>query len=306
MERDKAVRTANSVRSSTKALSATLGEKRLDEIDYKCVDGYITARLKLQRRPRTVAIEVAALRSCLVYAVACGDLKVMPTLPTVRQKGAKPHRCFTPEQCVALLEALRPLSEQPHVVTRGAPPICRDRLTYLAVLLALNLGMRKGEILSRSWEDLDRSQGPHGTLIVGPQPTIGFEVKTRRTRALPLTPEVRAELDRAHAEAGCPSSGWIFPSPVDGSKPRKDFYTALRRACKRAGLPAIHPHGLRHSWTTRLAIAGVDRRTLIELGGWSNGEMLDDIYAHTSDTHKADVMAKSGLAPTRPVPEGRK
>lgn len=57
-------------------------------------------------------------------------------------------------------------------------------------------------------------------------------------------------------------------------------------------------HGLRHTWASRLAVAGVDRQTLIELGGWRDGRMLDEVYAHVSSVHKAEAMARSGLGPT--------
>lgn len=61
---------------------------------------------------------------------------------------ARPHRFLTPEESELPLAALRPLDEQPHEVTRGAPPILRDRLTYLAALMVLNTGMRRNEILT--------------------------------------------------------------------------------------------------------------------------------------------------------------
>ncbi len=49
---------------------------------------------------------------------------------------------------------------------------------------------------------------------------------------------------------------------------------------------------------------GVDRRTLMELGGWKEGRMLDEIYAHTTDAHKAEVMARMGIGRHEKSPEG--
>lgn len=112
---------------------------------------------------------------------------------------------------------------------------------------------------------------------------------------MPLNAVLRAELDLVHEEAGKPARGWIFPSPADPSKPRKEFRKALMAACERAGLARIHPHGLRHSFATRLAIAGVDRRTLMALGGWTDSSMLDEVYAHTTDEHMEAVMARTGV-----------
>jgi integrase len=85
--------------------------------------------------------------------------------------------------------------------------------------------------------------------------------------------------------------------------PRRDFIKALKRACRRAGIPEVSPHSLRHTWATRFAMAGCDRRTLMELGGWKCGEVLDTIYAHTTDAHKDAVVQRLGIeasaGPTR-------
>jgi len=37
----------------------------------------------------------------------------------------------------------------------------------------------------------------------------------------------------------------------------------------------------------------------MELGGWKEGRMLDEIYAHVTDEHKAEVMLKMGLTSNR-------
>ena len=294
--RDKAPKTVLSARTAANALKGVMGDLRLDQISFAVIDAYLNERRKLGRKSRTLKIELWCLSGALRHAEDCGVIQSVPKFPKVRLNDARPHRYLTPEESVALLDALKPLAEQPHKVTRGKPPITRDRLTYLAVLMALNTGARKNEILTRRWEDVHWNQGQYGTLIIGPQEQINYEVKTRRSRAVPLTPELAAELKQVHQEVGSPAKGWIFPSPKEGlDKPRQDFGKALGRACERAGLPKIHPHGLRHTWASRLAMAGVDRKALMELGGWKEGRMLDEIYAHVTSDHKVEIMAKMGL-----------
>jgi integrase len=135
--------------------------------------------------------------------------------------------------------------------------------------------------------------------MVTSKPHIDFKVKTGRERAIPLTPDLRAELDRARYEAN-PEVDWIFPSPRDRSRPRKDFKLALYRACDRAGVERVHPHALRHTWASRLAMDGVDRQTLLTVGGWKEGRMLDEIYAHVTDDHVNNVMARAGISSSTP------
>lgn len=295
VRRDKAVSTYKTRRTSANALIAKLGARRLDKITYALVDTYITQRKVEGRRSRTVILELTCLGQALDHAADSGVLARAPKLPRIADRDRQPHRFLTEEQSIRLLDALRPLDVQPRKVTRGAPPVRRDSLTYLAVLMALNAGMRRNEILTRTWSDIRWNQGELGAIVVGAKPQYGFQVKTRRERTIPLTPELRHALIDEHVRAGQPDDDPLFPSPKNPEKPRQTFIRALKRACARAGVPEIHPHGLRHSWASRLAMAGVDRKALMELGGWKEGRMLDEVYAHVTDDHKAQVMARLGV-----------
>jgi len=296
VRRDKAPKTAESAQGASNALRRAMGELLIHEVTYAVVDRYLTTRRGEGRMARTLIIELWVLRGCLQHAVDCGVLGSLPKLPAVKDRDRRQHRYLTPEETRVLLGALKPPANQPQV-TRGSPPLQYDELSYLAVLGCLNTGARKGEMLSRGWEDVRWDLGPNGTLIIGAKPEIGFRMKTGRDRAVPLTPELRAALLERHEQLDRPMRGLLFPRENDPTRPRQDFRTALEGACARAKIPVIHPHGLRHTWATRLAMAGVDRRTLMELGGWADSRMLDEIYSHAPDAHKAEVMARAGIAP---------
>jgi len=62
-------------------------------------------------------------------------------------------------------------------------------------------------------------------------------------------------------------------------------------ACRTAGLKGVTPHALRHTFASRLAVAGVDPRTIQELGGWASLEMVER-YTHLSPTHKAEAVER--------------
>lgn len=302
VERDKAPKTYESALRASCALVPLLGHLPVRQVSYAEVDAYVTKRKGAGRRSRTIILELWLLRGALAHACDSGIIAEVPKLPRIQDRDRQPHRYLTPEQTVALLSALRPPEEQPEV-TRGRPPQRFDELSFLAILMAVNTGMRRGEILSRGWEDVRWDVGPHGVLVVCAKSEVRFRVKTGRERAIPLNRELQAELLSAHEKAGHPKSGWIFPNPHDPSRPRRNFRSALKAACERAGLPQIHPHGLRHTWASRLAMAGVDRKTCMELGGWADGEMLDQVYAHVTTAHMAEAMARTGLS-DRPIPEG--
>jgi hypothetical protein len=53
----------------------------------------------------------------------------------------------------------------------------------------------------------------------------------------------------------------------------------------------VTPHVLRHIFASRLAMAGVDPRTIQELGGRASLEMVRR-YTHLNPTHKAEAVER--------------
>ena len=92
---------------------------------------------------------------------------------------------------------------------------------------------------------------------------------------MPLNSTLRAALAAPRATAGVSTSspvGWLWRrAPV--------ARTVFMRPATRAELADVTPHVLRHTFASRLAMAGVDLRTIQELGGWRSLEMVER-YAH--------------------------
>ena len=65
--------------------------------------------------------------------------------------------------------------------------------------------------------------------------------------------------------------------------------TAFQRLCKGLGFGAMGPHILRHTFTSRLVMAGVDLRTVQELMGHKTIDMTMR-YSHLSPDHKRAAM----------------
>jgi len=63
------------------------------------------------------------------------------------------------------------------------------------------------------------------------------------------------------------------------NKPLKDIRTAFTNACKRAGIKNVTFHDLRHTFATRLVLAGIDLATVSKLLGHSSIHMTMR-YAH--------------------------
>jgi site-specific recombinase XerD len=65
----------------------------------------------------------------------------------------------------------------------------------------------------------------------------------------------------------------------------------LRPPAGAQGSEDVSPHVLRHTFASRLAMAGVDLRTIQELGGWKTLSMVQR-YAHLSPSHKAEAVER--------------
>lgn len=252
-------------RYATKAILEHLGENRpLAEIRGTVLDRYVLARREDGVRARTIQIELTHLRRALELAVEAETLAKCPKMPTLRAD-TKGHRWLTPAQQDALMAAL------PWDTAPGSAA---------AIWLALELGLRIGEALSRRWEHVSWDQRVL---------TIDAEsAKTRTMRVLPLAAPVLARLRELYLQAGRADDALICQGVCY-------VRSALKAACKRAKLDYVHPHGLRHSWATRLALAGVDRPTLMALGGWTSGEMLDEVYAHAHPAHLREQVERTAL-----------
>ncbi len=90
----------------------------------------------------------------------------------------------------------------------------------------------------------------------------------------------------------------VFPN----SEGKRDLRWAEKTVPEALGAAKIEDcrfHDLRHSFASRLAMAGVDLLTVKELGGWKSLTMVQR-YAHLSQSHRQEAIER--LAVRRPEP----
>lgn len=80
----------------------------------------------------------------------------------------------------------------------------------------------------------------------------------------------------------------VFVSRAGGPMTRISLWQVLRRLSKKAGLPPIHPHTLRHTFATHLLSGGADLRVVQELLGHSN-IVTTQIYTHVDQDRLKSV-----------------
>jgi integrase len=123
--------------------------------------------------------------------------------------------------------------------------------------LVLSTGLRRGELQTLHWSDLDLGRRQ---VHVTAKPEYGFLPKDWEERTVPIPPQVVKLLRKHPRLPGCPL---IFPSPT--GKPRYAFlHDRCKEVAKRAGLnpERWHLHRFRDTAATRWLRAGIDVRTV--------------------------------------------
>lgn len=189
---------------------------------------------------------------------------------------------------------------------------------YAPIYVAVNTGLRMGELLGLKWEDLDLKKGmaqiKRSMQRVRGEGMVEAETKTHRSRrSLCLPPSVvevlrkhRVQQSREKLLAGEAYSDrdLVFATPlglpVDPSHVSKTF----RRVLKRADLPMIRFHDLRHTHASLMLKAGVHPKIVSERLGHAAVGITLDTYSHVLPNLQEEAARKLdeqlfGTAPSK-------
>ena len=162
---------------------------------------------------------------------------------------------------------------------------------YEMYYMELATGLRRGELLGLKWEDIDFL---HGDLRVKRQiaridgEIVEAPLKTKNAyRTLPLSEDMVHVLQSQKQKAG--NSPWVFPSPTGGPISPDSVLHMLHRVLKRAGLPKVRFHDLRHTFATLALQNGVDVKTVSGMLGHFSAGFTLDTYAHVTTSAKREA-----------------
>ena len=267
------------------------GDIAMGKITPKHFDTYKVTRLnegvqarlgrnELERKlsPITVNIELRTLRAALNTAVR------WQTIP--KNPFEKLSLISIPRRTPAYLTA-QDADTLLSVITK---PWLRD-----FVIVALNTGMRRGELLSLRWVDVD---------VVARVARItnraDFTSKSGEERNIYLNEAALMAVNRCKVS---PLHEYIFSDEL-GIRLTPDRVTkAFKKAVRASGLPeGIHVHSCRHSFASILISGGTSLFVVSQLLGHSNAK-ISEIYSHLLPHHKQDEVDKIniGLFPNSPA-----
>ena len=259
-----------------KHLKSALGaETALADLTASRISEYKATRLATKRgKPEAERLLTAAavnrplalLRHLL--RTAHEEWEALPAVPKIRLEKEPQGRLrwLTEDEIKNLLEACGK---------------SRNRDLRAAVVVAINTGLRRSELLGLTWDRVDSSRG-----------VIRLEVtKSGKRREVPLNAESYAAL----VSLGPKQSGRVFR--------KQSLRKAYENAVGNAKLDDVNFHTLRHTFASWAVMRGVSLKELQELLGHSSLAMTMR-YAHLAPERlRSAVTRLEGLTSSKPAVE---
>jgi integrase len=161
----------------------------------------------------------------------------------------------------------------------------RDHLKGIA-LIALDCGLRRGEILTLIWNDVD--------LIRRTITVRAFNTKTARSRAVAMTARVYDDLASRYFSATREAHERIFAV--------RDVKRSFRSACRKAGISDFRLHDCRHTFITRSIRAGLTPMEMMRLSGHTT---ISSLYRYANLDSDAMYRAAAALDAQRAEAVGK-
>jgi integrase len=268
---------------SLQHLKPVFGRRLVTDIDAAAISRYVGQRRHEKAADKSIKLEIGTLRGILKRAKCWAVIIESGLLPTLTDR-TDVGRAISADEETALLAVCR---------------TSRSRGLATAVVIALNTGMREGEIRRLQWWQLDFDRR---TITVGKAKTAAGT-----GRAIPmndrLTLALRTWANRFPARE---SVHYVFPLEqygqpgdkkpgtydADSTKPIGSWKTAWKNARTKATV-SCRFHDLRHSAVTRLLEGGVSFPIVASLLGWSPSTTMKMAkrYGHIGSAAHREAVA---------------
>jgi integrase len=269
-------------------LKERFGPLPLRRFDTRLIETYQSERLQrgnrvlktkevMANKPGTINRHVSILKHMFTKAVEW-DMVEDETLKRIRrakllEENNRRLRFLSTEECCTLLNA------------------CDKHLKPI-VITAMNTGMRKGEILSLKWDNVDLQ---HGFMLLD-------HTKNGERREIPINATLRASLEELFKGTSdrprridVPNVFYrvVHDDPEEKAKTTGKAFVNVQKsfaaACRRAKLKDFRFYDLRHTFASQLVMAGIDITTVKELLGHKTLTMTLR-YAHLAPSHKVKAV----------------
>lgn len=262
----------------------------MDRLSVTAVQTFLNGRLRTGDSVSKVQIARMVLGAALTRAMREELVsRNVARLTTIPQSDPRRMRPWSVEEARAFLRT------------------AEDDPLYPAFVLLLVYGLRRGEVLGLSWDDVEFDAmevhvrrhlvRANGQLNLGP-------VKTRAgRRTLPILPiisdvlRMQAERQAAARERSGETwtdTGLVFTTRSGLPVEPRNLARSFERLTERAGLRPIRLHDLRHTCASLLKRLGVPPRDAMEILGHSRISVTMEVYTHVDEDSRRQALGKVG------------
>ncbi|MDR4509576.1 MAG: site-specific integrase [Candidatus Brocadiaceae bacterium] len=243
-------------------LAEKFGNIPLRRFNTMLLEQYQTKRLNSGNKASTVNRLQSTIAHMFTKAVEW-DMVEEDTLKRIRKVKLLPEnnrrlRFLTHEECQSLIAS------------------CNHHLKPI-VITALNTGMRKEEILSLKWDNVNLKCG---FILLAQEQT-----KNGERKEVPINSTLRKTFQELPRRLNIP---YVFFDQATGKR-FKDVKKSFHSALSKAGICDFRFHDLRHTFASHLVMAGIDITTVKELLGHKDIKMTLR-YAHLAPGHKVKAV----------------
>lgn len=254
------------------------GAVKLDRIDAAMINAFRASKRDGVKSEKTLNNILAVLSKPLTYAAKVGVIDRAPAVGVAKVERPEPE--FLELEQVAALVASAAVDRQPEYL--------------VAMLLAVEAGMRIGEIKALQWEHVDM-RAKTITVAISVRPVKGTNGKIvdvfgppkgRVRRTVQVSPALHDALRHR-----LPRTGFVVPGD-DGHKHTQETRSAMERISKRAGLAIGGEwHVLRHTFATHAAMLGCNPWRLNQ---WMGHARMEEtmLYVSLAGSHRRDIPAE--------------
>ncbi len=274
----------------------TFMDTPLEKIDHWSIEKWRSAQLKSGKQSTTINRDVTALKAVFSKAIQWNVLSENPLekLKPIKTDKNGVIRYLSPTEERKLRQALIDRENHMRILRDNANKWRAKRgyelyadlnsqffVDYLhpIVILAMNTGLRRGEIFQLMWSDINFDAA---VLTVR-----GLTAKSGKTRHIPLNQEALSVLQKWQIQQQ--NNLLIFPGKEGCAF--NNINKSWKGLMNASEINNFRFHDLRHHFASKLVMLSVDLNTVRELLGHSDISMTLR-YAHLAPEHKANAVAK--------------
>ena len=174
-----------------------------------------------------------------------------------------------------------------------------NKTNYLGIVICLYTGIRLGELLALTWNDIDFKSGIMTISKTAyrikqngkPQVVIDKPKTKNSSRLIPLPKQLLEILKRTRRIS---KSDFVLSTRTGGIVGTRAYQKTYERILKKLDIPYKNFHSLRHTFATRAIEMGMDVKTLSEILGHKNPVITLQRYTHSMLSYKTEMMNKMG------------